>query len=231
MLFVKVPFVNGLGKTKGCEKASDLIVRKKKALEIKVDNENIEESIKRIYNEALKLFKTKEKVLFIGGDHSISYPLAKAFAKTRKEKKYLVVFDAHADCMTRMKEPTHEEWLRAVLEEKLFDKIFLIGTRKIEPEEKKFLEKRKEVVIGKIETDNVCCVYLSIDIDVFDPRIAPATGYKEKGGMKLKEFYELFDRLKDKAKAIDLVEVNPEKDLNGKTIKLARELIKRLKEK
>lgn len=233
MLIVKVPFISGLGKTRGCEKAPDLIV--KKALKIKVDNENIEESIKKIYEEALKILKKerKNKILFLGGDHSISYPLTKAFSKNSRKKKCLIVFDAHADCMPRMKEPTHEEWLRAVIEERLFDKIFLIGLRKTEPEEKNFLSKRKEVKITKIMKNFISSddyeIYSSIDIDVFDPSIAPGTGYREKNGMKLKEFYKIFNKIKSKIKTIDLVEVNPEKDLNGKTIKLAKEIIKKLK--
>lgn len=231
MLLVKVPFINGLSKTKGCEKAPDKIIRK--ANEIKVDNSNIKESIKKIYKESLKFLKSEKRILFIGGDHSISYPLAKAFTKTTKKRKYLVVFDAHADCMPRMKEPTHEEWLRAVIEEKFFDKIILIGVRKIEPEEKKFLERRKEVEIVKdlniVEDKGSCEIYLSIDIDVFDPSIAPGTGYKEKNGITKREFFNLINKIKYQIKVIDLVEVNPEKDINNKTIKLAREIIRKLK--
>ncbi|MGB9707882.1 MAG: arginase family protein [Candidatus Pacearchaeota archaeon] len=231
MLIVKVPFINGLGKTIGCEKAPSILVKNDE--EIIVNNDNIKESTEKIYKEALRFLKTKEKVLFIGGDHSISYPLVKAFSKVSKKKKCLVVFDAHVDCMPRMKEPTHEEWLRAVIEENLFDKIFLIGGRKVEPEEASFLKKRKEVLINSnldslIDSLVDCNVYLSIDIDVFDPAIAPGTGYREKKGLKLTGFYRLLDKIKDKAKVVDLVEVNPEKDLNGKTIKLARKIILRL---
>lgn len=227
MLIVKVPFINGLGKTKGCEKAPNLLA--KNAKEIIVDNDNAKESLTKIYNGAFQILKKNEKVLFIGGDHSISYPLTKAFSKVSRRKKCLIVFDAHTDCMKPMKEPTHEEWLRAVIEEKLFDKVILIGMRKIEPEEEKFLKGRKEVEINNLDLSDDYEIYFSIDIDVFDPRIAPGTGYLEKNGMKIKEFYELLSKIKDKAKAIDLVEVNPEKDLNNKTVNLALEIIKYLK--
>lgn len=227
MLIVKVPYVNGLGKTKGCERAPDILT--KNAEEIKVDNCNVKESIDGIYKEACQILKKKEKVLFIGGDHSISYPLVKAFAKTSKKKKCLVVFDAHADCMKPMKEPTHEEWLRAIVEEKLMDKVILIGMRKIEPEEEMFLEKRKEVLINDFDFPNDCEIYLSIDIDVFDPSIAPATGYLEPNGMNKEKFFSLIEKIKDKVRAIDLVEINPEKDLNNKTVNLALDIIKKLR--
>ncbi len=226
MLIVKVPFINGLGKTKGCEKAPNILA--KNAEEIKVDNDNVKESLEKISKRAVQILKKGERVLFIGGDHSISYPLAKAFAKCAKRKKCLVIFDAHADCMKPMPEPSHEEWLRAIIEEKLFDKIVLLGLRKIEPEEKTFLSKRKEIEINKLNLRENFDIYLSIDIDVLDPAIAPGTGYLESNGMKIKEFYDLLDKIKDKTKAIDLIEVNPEKDLNNKTVNLAAKLIKYL---
>lgn len=257
MLIVKVPGINGLGKTKGCEKTPNVLVEKLKSLklknkvkEIKVDNSNVEESKEKIYEESLKILKKnkREKIIFIGGDHSISYSTIKAFSKVlRKKKKYLVVFDAHADCMKPMKEPTHEEWLRAVIEEKLVDKVFLIGTRKVEPEENKFLEEMKKIKKIKLFTikdlkknmkknlnlfdccyGNNCEIYLTIDIDVFDPSIAPGTGYLEKEGMTTEEFFNLIKKIK-KIKAIDLVEINPEKDLNNKTVSLALDIIKKLK--
>ncbi len=235
MIFIKVPAINGLGKTKGCEKAPDLLCGGCKGCkEIKVDNENIEEMQKKIYNEASRLMKTKEKILFIGGDHSISFPLVKAFSEASRRKKCLIVLDAHADCMKPMKEPTHEEWLRAAIENKLIDKVFLIGARKIEPEEKNFLESRKEVKIllnEKINLPENYDLYLSIDIDVFDPDIAPGTGYREKGGISFEYFSDLIRSIKSmgEIKAIDLVEINPEKDINNKTINLGVKIIKELK--
>ena len=56
------------------------------------------------------------KVCFVGGDHSITYPLFKAF-REKNAKPFLIVFDAHADCMPSMKEPTHEEFLRRIIED------------------------------------------------------------------------------------------------------------------
>ena len=61
-----------------------------------------------------------QKIIFLGGDHSISYSLGKAFFEhCEKENKEpcLIIFDAHADCIKPMKEPTHEEWLRALIDE------------------------------------------------------------------------------------------------------------------
>ena len=137
MFIVKVPGINGLGKTNGCEKAGNLILADLNEIysnernvpidvkildleEIHLDNSNLVEASKLIYENALKTFKTKPKTIFIGGDHSISYPLTKAFfedCKSSNKEPCLIVFDAHPDCMKPMKEPTHEEWLRALIED------------------------------------------------------------------------------------------------------------------
>ena len=83
MKIIKVPRINALG-LKGPEKAPDVIVEglKDKDLdigEIEVDNSNIEVSHNQIYESVRKIFdeenEKKEKVVFIGGDHSISAPI------------------------------------------------------------------------------------------------------------------------------------------------------------
>ena len=57
-------------------------------------------------------------------------------------------------------------------------------------------------------------LYVSIDIDVIDPAFAPATGYKEPGGFSSREFLYLIKRINKmkNLRAVDLVEINPDKD-------------------
>ena len=72
-------------------------------------------------------------------------------------------------------------------------------------------------------------IYLSIDIDVLDPAFAPGTGYIEPGGLTTRELIYLLQRInKLHPKMIDLVEVNPEKDINNTTIKVAAKIISEL---
>ncbi|MBU0466523.1 MAG: arginase family protein [Nanoarchaeota archaeon] len=138
MIIIKVPGVNGLGKTKGTKDAADRICEKVD-VSLELDDNSLEEQLERIAEQAEALFSQEESVLFLGGDHSISYPFTKAFFEKHPEGK-LIVFDAHPDCMSSMKEPTHEEWLRAVVEAGFSGgNVLLIGARKIEPEEGKFL--------------------------------------------------------------------------------------------
>ena len=265
MYIVKVPAINGLGKTKGCEKAGNAILDSLKTIysneqgklidvklldlaEIHVDNSDIEKSQKLIYQNSLKMFETHPKTIFLGGDHSISYSTTKAFLDhCNKESKQpcLIVFDAHADCMPSMKEPTHEEWLRKLVEEGFpVENILLVGVRNMWRDEIEFLAKKKikQIKINSIleDIDNIADtimefssnkdLYVSVDIDIIDPGFAPATGYQEPGGLTSRQFLYLIQRINKikNLRGIDLVEINPDKLGNELTVKLGAKILSEL---
>ncbi len=264
MFIVKVPGINGLGKTNGCEKAGNAILEAMKEVysneqgkpidtklldleEIHLDNKNLELSNKLIYENALEIFEEKQKTIFIGGDHSISYSLGKAFlahCKKTGKKPCLIVFDAHPDCMSSIdsKIPTHEEWLRSLIEAGFpKENILLVGVRNSDPSETEFLSRNKIRIISMnqllediedtcdtiMEFSNGKELYLSLDIDIVDPAFAPATGYTEPGGLTSRQFLYLVQRL-NKIKnlaTVDMVEINPEKDTNRMTVKLGAKIL------
>ena len=259
MKLVKIGFINGLGRTRGCEKAPNAIAKVLKDIwskeqdtakefdieEIKVDNSNIEKSVKKIIKESAEHFSEKEKAIFVGGDHSVSFALANSF-KFIYRNSGLVVLDAHADCMKPMKEPTHEEWLRGAIE-KGFDakNVIVVGLRNVYPDESEFLKKNKINCYWMNELfsefEKSCDLiteharkfenlYVSIDIDAVDPAFAPGTGYTEPGGLTSRQFLHLINRLSllKNVRAVDIVEVNPEKDLNSMTVLLAAKTITEL---
>ena len=226
MKIINVPRINGLGQ-KGSEEMGDKVLAKLgiKGERINVDNSNVESSEKMIYSKSQEIFKEDEKVCFVGGDHSITYPIFKAFSEVN-QNAFLIVFDAHADSMPPMKEPTHEEFLRAIIE-RGFDasRVILVGARKFEDVEMKFLEDNGVKVFGEIdnleavgdyitEKANGMDVYVSIDIDVLDPAFAPAVNYPEPNGLSSKELFYLLKRIFyiKSLKVLDVVEVVPKKD-------------------
>ena len=73
-------------------------------------------------------------------------------------------------------------------------------------------------------------VYVSIDIDVVDPAFAPATGYLEPGGLTSREFIYLIQRINKikNLRAVDIVEINPEKDKDNLTVKLGAKVLAEL---
>jgi formiminoglutamase len=270
MFIVKVPGINGLGNTFGCEKAGNEILKVLKEEiysneqgkpfdierldleEIHLDNSNLELTNKLIYKNALETFESKPKTVFLGGDHSISYSLAKAFLEhCRKMGKEpcLIVFDAHPDCMPVTKGsinyPNHEEWLRALIEKGFSVKnILLVGIRNSDIAESEFLRERGIRVIGinqLLENLQDMCeiimefsdkkeLYLSLDIDVVDPVFAIGTGYKEPGGLTSREFIYIIQRLNKikNLRAVDLVEINPKKDKDNLTVKLGARVLAEL---
>jgi len=237
---VSVPFSGGcLGKNIGCEKAPKAILEGKEFQILDVDNRNI------IHSN--KILENAKGYFFIGGDHSITYSLFKGFIKDKnKENIGMVVFDAHPDCVNNFSPPTHEDFLRTLIEENILkpENVFIIGIRAIDKIEKEFMEKRqiKHFLMKNLEDENSYfhlidqiksfvnkfdSWYLSIDIDVLDPLYAPGTGYPEEKGMSfdnLKNILRNISHLKNLGR-IDLVEVNPDKDINDKTVNCAKEIL------
>ena len=245
MKIIKVPFVNALGKI-GPEEAPDAIIKELKdsienfesldVQKIEIKNNNVEKSSSEIYEFSKNIFKSRERPIFIGGDHSLSYSSVKAF-KENANHPFLIIFDAHADCDNCTKEPTHEEWLRGIIESGFDTKnVVLIGIRKIWNNEKQFLIKNGIKVFNEIENlevvadyiterANGCDVYVSIDIDAIDPAFAPAVNYPEPAGITSKDYFYLIKRIFriPTLRAIDIVEVVPklDKKYDLRTIKLA----------
>jgi len=265
MYIIKVPGINGLGKTKGCEKAGNAILDALKDIhsneqgvpidirlldleEIHLNNSNIEEANKLIYKNSFKTFETKPKTVFLGGDHSISYSTTKAFFDYIRNQEgrepCLVIFDAHADCMAPMEEPTHEEWLRKLIDNGFpSENILLVGVRNVWKDELQFLKEKgiKMISMNQLlqDLEDTCDIimefsngkelYVSIDMDVVDPVFAPSTGYQESGGLTSRQFLYLIQRINKikSLKAVDIVEINSEKDekRDNITVKLGAKIL------
>lgn len=266
MQVIKVPGVNGLGKTKGCEKAGSKIIEalsnirvnesgkkieteKLDLEEIHLDNSNLELSNKLIYENSLEGFEKQDKIIFLGGDHSISYSIVKAFKDYLSEnnkKGFLIVFDAHPDLMESLKEATYEEWLRKLIDDGFpKENIILISVRNSYEDELNFIRENNINMIDMKSLDEniegVCDMimerargadelYVSVDIDCLDSAYASATGYPEPGGMTTRQLIYMLQRLKllKNFKAADIVEVNPDKAGSEMTIKAAAKILAEL---
>ena len=265
-IVVKVPGINGLGKTSGCEKAGDEIAKSlgeiysnesRKVLEsgeidlreIRTDSSDAEKTNRLIYKNSLEIFRSGKKAIFLGGDHSVSFPLAKAFldsCKERKKRPYLVVFDAHPDCMepASVEVPTHEDWLRSLIESGFPPgNVMLVGARNSDEHEILFMAENriKQISMNALLEDLEGSgdsitefsgypdaeLYLSVDIDAADPAFAPGTGYLEPGGLTSRELIYLLQRMSKvrNLRALDIVEINPKKDKSGITVKLGAKIL------
>ena len=266
MFIVKVPGINGNGETIGCSKAGNAILEALKEIhsnesgkpidvklldleEIHLDNSKVKEANELIYQNALETFEMKPKTVFLGGDHSVSFSLGKAFLDYCNEngkEPCLIVFDSNPNCTTsREKEkPTNKEWLRALIEKGFpSENVLLVGVRNCNPEELVFLNKNKIKMINLNQiTENIddTCdtimefssgkeLYVSIDVSVVDPAFAPAATHSEIGGLTSRQLVYLISRINKirNLKAVDLVEINSEKDKqhNMLTTKLGAKIL------
>ena len=212
---------------------------------------NIEKTNNNIIEEIIKIKKKNEnnqneKMIVLGGDHSITYATFKAFTRENPDAG-IIILDAHPDLMPAAKQQTHEDYLLKLIEEHILDprKVIFVGLRNVHIQEKSFIldHKIRTFEMKKIyslslqsttETimENVVdwpALYLSIDIDVTDPAFAPGTGYCEPGGLTSRELLYIVGKLKllRNLKMIDVVEVNPKIE-ERLTVSLAAEIVKEI---
>ncbi len=255
MEIVKIPTsYGGLEKT-GSEKAPDMIVEtlengvwlneseKKPVPKVSGIEFNDESSIKKIHEIISKGIKGKENSIFLGGDHSITYSTFKEFAK-KNPNAGIISFDAHPDVFENFEDAVHEDWLFHLIEEGILkpEHAIIVGVRAASKEEIEYLRKKKikyypmKNIFGNVE--GVCdavmemargfgSLYVSVDIDAVDPAFAPGTGYMEPCGMTSRELLYFLQRLKllKNLKALDIVEIIPDKDVNGMTVKLGAKIL------
>jgi len=190
--------------------------------------------------ESIAEFNTASKKIFIGGDHSISYPIIK-YLFEHGEVARVIVIDAHADFRDSYKNNKFSNAcvMRRIAELVGFENIIEIGVRSSSADESALLNQirvygaemlREEGVqgvldeIGKGEEKT----YLSVDIDVLDPCIAPGVENPEPCGLSLESLLSLIRWIIGKENVVgsDVVEVNPRLDsANGITSINASRLI------
>jgi formimidoylglutamase len=191
-----------------------------------------------IYRKVLEVARTGAIPIVLGGDHSITWPSATAVAEVRRPGSVGIVhFDAHADTAA-------DDWgvlaghgtpMRRLIESgAVLGKNFVqVGLRGYWPEVSVFewmqehglryhfmheIEERgaDAVVDDAIAEalDGPDSIYLSVDIDVVDPGLAPGTGTPEPGGLMTRELLRAIRRVVaavDLA-GMDIVEVSPPYD-------------------
>ncbi|MBP7652351.1 agmatinase [Candidatus Dependentiae bacterium] len=202
------------------------------------DAEKNLEIIKKYHKE---IIDKNIKVVGIGGEHLVTYPLVKNLIKKNPQKKITVLqFDAHLDLRDDYlgNKMSHATVMNLLLNEPSVEKIIQIGIRSGTREE--FEKQNREPKIQELfspETlknylDEFCLnssIYLTIDIDVLDPSIIPGTGTPEAGGLTYKEMLEYL-KIIDKYKicGADLVELSPQYDLSGNSNVAAAKLLREI---
>jgi len=179
----------------------------------------------------------------LGGDHSITASLLRGLAEVRpaEPRPYLVHLDTHMDFDSYLPPYAHGTPIRQAVEEALVTGVTQVGIRGFNSGKADWEEAQARGVrvvtreaFGTLGVLGVLALvpagaplYVSIDIDVFDPGIAPGTGTPEPGGLTYTEGRALIRALAGHGTVVglDLVEVNPQYDHGEITATLAARLI------
>jgi agmatinase len=175
--------------------------------------------VNSVYDKALHLLREKKFPVIIGGNHTVSIGSFKAFSQHFKNLSVLQL-DAHTD-LRQEYEGSGFNHACAMARAMEYAPIVQVGIRSMSADELPYAKKdrifyahelycNKELYGKAIDklTENV---YITIDLDVFDPSIMPSTGTPEPGGP---EYFELMHFLRDVAKkrnvvGFDVVELCP----------------------
>ena len=199
-----------------------------------VTEKNNEFDYKKLYNEHNRYIQDN-KVITIGGDHSISLATVASAVEKYKDDLTVIWVDAHADINTRISSISkniHGMPVASLIgTDNIFnfpqinpEKIIYIGLRDLDDYEmdiiKKFNIKKYDIfdikfkgienVIKEIKEKNeIDKVHISFDVDVLDPKIFPSTGTPVENGLQLFDAYMLLGHFKNHIVSADFVEFNP----------------------
>jgi agmatinase len=191
-----------------------------------------------VFRKVLEVASSGAIPIILGGDHSITWPSASAIAQVRAPRSIGIVhFDAHADT-------ADEDWgvlaghgtpMRRLIESgAVAGRNFVqVGLRGYWPPPevldwmraqgmrshlmREIEERGAEAVIDDAipeALDGPDAIYLSIDVDVLDPGMAPGTGTPEPGGLLTRELLRAIRRIVGAVElaGMDIVEVSPPYD-------------------
>ena len=180
--------------------------------------------------------------IVLGGDHSVNIPCINAFSD--EEPFHLVQIDAHLDFVDERHgvKYGHGNPMRRAAEKSYVTGLSQIGIRNVSSTAKDGYDDARRMgsdiqsvrqfraigvagMLNRIPADQR--YYVTIDIDGFDPSIAPGTGTPSHGGFLYYEILELLDGLTKRGNVIgvDLVEVAPDYDQSGSTTTLAAQVL------
>ena len=185
-----------------------------------------------------KIIEKQAFPITLGGDHSITFAVVRAFDKDVT----LIHFDAHLD--TWNGEPgnlDHASWVNRAAQLPHVKKVVQLGMRGLANDPEAIGNARKihsaivtseqihakgvEWALAQVPSSEN--IYISLDVDVMDPTLAPGTGTLEPDGLSFRELDELLKGVTAKGKLVgfDVVEVNPYRDPSGRTAQTAVRLM------
>ena len=175
------------------------------------------------------------KVFTLGGDHSITFPIIKAHFE-KYPKLDILHIDAHCDLYDNFEgDPySHACPFARIMENGLAVKLVQVGIRTLNTHQAEQAEKFN-VEIHQMKNLDLSTIqkfenplYISLDMDGFDPAFAPGVSHHEPGGLTSRQVIDLIQSIETEVIGADIVEYNPARDFQNMTAFLAAKMMKEI---
>lgn len=200
------------------------------ALALETDDEF--DRIRRVSAEAFRLGK---RPLFIGGDHSVTYPVLAGLHEV-SGPVHVVHVDAHPDLYDRLLDNplSHASPFARIMEQGYARSLTQYGIRTLTPHQREQVrrfgvrchEMRHHRQWPPPQGDGP--VYVSLDLDALDPAFVPGVAHQEPGGMSVRDVLDVLGWVEGPVVGGDVVEYHPARDIQGTTAIVAAKLVREL---
>ena len=171
----------------------------------------------------------------LGGDHAITYPVLRAFAR-RFPGLAILHFDAHPDLYDAFdgNRLSHASPFARIMEERLSARLVQVGLRAVNRHQR---EQAARFGVEMIEMRDFRepldlafegPFYVTFDLDGLDPAFAPGVSHREPGGLSTRQALDVIRRARGRLVGADVVEINPSQDGSGTTAMVCGKLVKEL---
>jgi agmatinase len=174
--------------------------------------------------------------VILGGDHAVTYPVLAGLAAAGHAPPQIVHIDAHPDLYDCFEgDPlSHASPFARILESGLAAGLTQLGIRTMNAH---LAAQAARFGVRVFAPDDHAAglaalpsapTYISIDLDGLDPAYAPGVSHHEPGGLSVREVLRVIWEAPGPVIGGDVVELNPDRDVNGVTAVVAAKLIKEL---
>jgi len=242
IVILPVPFDKTSTWIKGSSKGPQAIINASKNLELydietgseiytsgihtagKISGLKPEVMANNVYKKTRKLLADDKFTVVLGGEHTVSLGSIKAHAE-HLDNLSILHLDAHSDMRDIYEGTKYSHACVMARAKEITDQIVSVGIRSMDSSELKSINnknifyashiRKSKIWINKVANRLSDNVYITIDLDVFDPSIMPSTGTPEPGGLGWYEVIDLLESVSKKKNIVgfDVVELCPSNNI------------------
>lgn len=180
--------------------------------------------VSMVYKEVKKILDDNKFPIVLGGEHTVSLGSIKAHAEAN-DRISILHLDAHSDMRDSYQGSKYNHACVMARAKEITDNTVSVGIRSMDSSELGNINRKNTFYASDIRKSEDWIkkaaarlskdVYITIDLDVFDPSIMPSTGTPEPGGLGWYEVMDLLEHVSKKKNIVgfDVVELCPSKNV------------------